>query len=771
MKAVIMAGGEGSRLRPLTCTVPKPMVKLCGRPVSEYILDLLAGHGCTEAVFTLRYHGTQIENYFDSRKYKSISLDFSCEDTPLGTAGCVKKAASGFTEDFVVISGDAMCDFDLTAAINSHKEKKAAATVITKTVSDPREYGCVIAKDGFITAFSEKPSYIGAVSDMVNTGIYILSPEVLSLISEDAEQDFSKDIFPRMLQSNIPLAAYEEKGYWCDIGDLFSYKSCQFDMLKGKVKCYFNNQAPKKADFYGKKSPTAPKYIGENVKIGKGSLLEGSCVIGDNVSIGKNCKLINCVVLDGAVLSDYAKCVGGIICENAALKQGAAVYENAVLGSGSVLGRYSALEPEIKVWDNKAIPDETVQRTNLKYGNSSDKGFDEKGIQGETNTDITPAFMTVLGSSAAAVFGDRVIVSCGMGNAASVLKACFCAGFSGAGGKVIDCGIASLPALIHLSRIMNAGGLVNIEASSKSTITVLNKAGLPLTRVQERKMEAALKRGDYRNAQWDGFGEIKSFKNCSMLYGSAIENASGFTCRYNVKVNCNNPLITAAAAAPARRISNRSGQPLTINISHDGTRAELFVSEKEKAGYTKLVTIVARDAMERDCDVAVPLEFPSGVEEAARLTGKKVYRYYQCPNDSSDSKARLIASAQPFLFDGLILALNALEIVTSSYMSLGQYLETMPELATENRFLKIHCPPQRILGRLAEAAGGVTEGVFLGEEGNRVLLRSNRRGDGIFMFAESYSQETAKALCDSVEERVRQLMADSGNPKQNADTL
>ena len=762
MKAIIMAGGEGNRLRPLTCTVPKPMVKLCGRPVSEYILDLLDCHGCTEAVFTLRYHGAQIESYFGSGRYKNISLDFSYEDTPLGTAGCVKKAARGVTEDFVVISGDAMCDFDLSAAIKSHKEKKAAATVITKSVSDPREYGCVISKDGFIQAFSEKPSYIGAVSDLVNTGIYILSPEVLSLISEGVEQDFSKDIFPKMLQSKMPLASYEENGYWCDIGDLASFRNCQFDMLSGKVKCYFNNSAPASAVFYGKASAAAPKYIGENVKIGEGSVLEGSCVIGDNVSIGKNCKLVSCVVLDGATFSDNAKCVDGIVCENAVLKQGGAVYENAVLGSGSVLGRYSTVEPNVKIWDNKIIPDETKQKTDVKYGGRVEKGLDEKGIQGETNTDITPAFMTVLGSSAAAVFGDRVIVSCGMGNAASVLKACFCAGFSGAGGKVIDCGIASLPALIHLSRVMNAGGLVNIEASSKSTITVLNKAGLPLTRVQERKLEAALKRGDYRNAQWDGFGEIKSFKNCAMLYASAIENISDFSCRYNVKVNCHNPLITAAAAAPVRRISNRSGQGLTINISRDGTRSELVVSDKEKAGFVKLVTIVARDAMERGCDVAVPLEFPSGVEEAARQTGKKVYRYYQCPNDNSDSKARLIASAQPFLFDGLILALNALEIVSASYMSLGQYLETMPELATENRFLRIHCPPQRILGRLAEAAGGISEGVFLGNEGNRVLLRSNRKGDGIFMFAESYSQETAKALCDGVEERVRRLLGEMG---------
>lgn len=756
MKAVIMAGGEGSRLRPMTCTLPKPMVKLCGRPVSEYILDLLSKHGCTDAIFTLRYHGSQIENHFDSRRYKGINLDFSYEDEPLGTAGCVKKAAElgGFEDNFIVISGDAMCDFDLSAALSHHIKSGADATIITTQVDDPREYGCVISKNGFITGFSEKPSYTGAVSDYVNTGVYILSKKILGLIPPDKMWDFSKNVFPQMLKEGLKLASYEEKGYWCDIGDFTSYKRCQRDMLRGLVSCEFKRDIPQ---IDGAKI-IAPCYIGNNVKIGAGTVINAGCVIGDNVTLGKNCKLWESVVSDGAFLADRTKCNGGIICENAVMEQGSAVYEDAVLGSGSILGRDSSLEPKVKIWDNKAIPKETMQREDLKYGNTPSASFDEKGVSGETNSDITPAFMTKLGSGGAAVFGDRVIVSCGSGNAASVLKACFCAGFSGAGGKVIDCGVTSLPALIHLSRVMNASGLVNIEVSSKSKITILNKAGLPLTRVQERKLEAALNRGDYRNAEWDGFGEIKAFKNASLLYSGALEAASEFSCRYKVSVNCGNPLITAAAAVPMQKISNPSGEPLTVNINRDGTKAELYVSEREKADYTKLVTIVGYDIMKKGFDVAVPLEFPSTVEEAAKLTGKTVKRFYRCSNDNSDKSARELAASQPFLFDGLMLALNALEVISASFVTLGKYLEGLPQLETENRFLRIHCPPQRILSKLADKSNGVSEGIFLGEEGNRVLLRSSRQGDGLFLFAESYSQETAKALCDNVEMQVRTLL-------------
>lgn len=759
MRAVIMAGGEGSRLRPMTTSVPKPMVKLCGRPVSEYILDLLSKYGCTEAVFTLRYHGAQIESHFDSCRYKGIALDFSYEDSPLGTAGCVKKAAEKFGEDFLVISGDAMCDFDLRAAMEYHINSGAEATIITKRVEDPREYGCVIAKAGIVTGFSEKPSFTGAISDLVNTGIYFLSPKILEMIPENTMWDFSRDLFPQMLKEGKKLAAFESEGYWCDIGDFSSYKKCQRDMLYGEVKCNIEHKDSHSARFQGAAEIHRPCYIGENVKIGVGTVIEAGTVIGDNVTVGKNCKLRDCVILEGAFLSDKVKVSGGIVCEKAVLKQGSAVYEDAVLGAESILGKDSTLEPSVKVWNNKTIPDETVQRENLKYGKKPSKELSEKGVSGETNADITPAFMTTLGGGVCGVFGDRVIAGCGSGNAASVLKACFCAGFSGAGGKVIDCGAASLPALIHLSRMMNAKGLVHIEASSKSSITVLNKGGLPLTRVQERKLEAAMNRGDYPNAEWDGFGEIKSFKNAALLYSSALDSASDFKSRYNVKISCTNPLITAAASVPLRKISNRKGEELTIRINHSGMKSELFVNDKEKADYAKSVLIVARDGMEKGFDAAVPIEFPSTAEEAAKNTGRTVKRFYSCSNDNGDKEARELAAKQPYLFDGLILALNALEIISSSYMSLGQYLETVPELATENRFLQIHCPPQRIISRLA-AAGGTAEGVYLGDEGNRVLLRSNRRGDGLFLFAESLSQETAKALCDEVEKRVREIIGE-----------
>ncbi len=236
MQAVIMAGGEGSRLRPLTCDIPKPLVPLCGRPIIEYILDLIGKYKFSKANLTLMYKGEKIIQHFENKKYNNIDIEFSFEDKPLGTAGSVKNALKNHDEDFLVISGDAMCDFDLSKAINFHKQKNSMATILLKKVNDPREYGLVNINDsGKVESFIEKPSFANCNCDNANTGIYILSSKVLDLIPENTFFDFAMDLFPKMLEKDMPIYGYIENGYWCDIGNFESYVKCQKDILLNKV--------------------------------------------------------------------------------------------------------------------------------------------------------------------------------------------------------------------------------------------------------------------------------------------------------------------------------------------------------------------------------------------------------------------------------------------------------------------------------------------------------------------------------------------------------
>ena len=764
MKAVIMAGGEGTRLRPLTCDTPKPLVKLCGRPISEYILDLLQEHGCENAVFTLRYLGEKIEKHFESGKYGSIKLDFSYEETSLGTAGCVKKAVNCFdiTDDcFVVISGDAMCDFNLTAAIDFHKANKSEATIIVKQVDDPREYGLVVQKDGVISGFSEKPSYLGCVSEFANTGVYILSPKVLKLIPEGKMWDFAKDVFPEMLKRKMKLMSFTENGYWCDIGDLRTYKSCQNDMLSGKVRYNagetINSFVPKGVVI------NKPCYIGQNFSAGSGTIIEAGTVICDNVTIGCGSHLNGAIILSGAFLGEKTTVNAGILGENVKLESGVSVFEDAVVGSDSVIERGTVIKSGVRIWANKTIPSFKIIGEDVKYGSSGISEISEKGISGETNADITPAFLTKLGSAAASAFKGKTLIASEKNLSSAIFKAAICVGFSSAGSDIIDCGALTLPMLIQSSRIHEAEQIMYISSSSHTDILLLSQGGLPLTRVTERKLENYLNKGEYANAQWNSFGSVKSFKGAELLYRNWLETFAGFKSRYNINVQCNNPAIKKIAERVFSSVSNTSGQLLTVKLNHRGSRAEFFVSEDEKADWTKLVSIVCSEKLKTEKEIAVPVEFPSVAEFMAESLGGKVFRYFRCPNDNSDEKAREIARNEAFLFDGIVLALNVLEILTSELITLHDYVFSLPQFAQENRFLRINIAPQKVLNSFLNENCSIGEGVVVGDSGERVLLRSNKRGDGLLLYAESVSTETAKALCDDIEKRVNEFLSKKKN--------
>ncbi len=221
MKAVIMAGGEGTRLRPVTCGIPKPMVPVLNKPVMEYTLELLKEHNITEVAATLAYFPAVITDYFGDGGDFGIKLKYYIEHTPLGTGGSVKNAEDFLSDTFIIISGDALTDIDLERAVKFHREKSSKATLVLKRVSVPLEYGVVITdENGKITSFMEKPSWGEVFSDTINTGIYILEPEVLDYYKKGDNFDFSKDLFPKLLNDNIPMYGYVTKDYWNDIGDL-----------------------------------------------------------------------------------------------------------------------------------------------------------------------------------------------------------------------------------------------------------------------------------------------------------------------------------------------------------------------------------------------------------------------------------------------------------------------------------------------------------------------------------------------------------------------
>lgn len=759
MKAVIMAGGEGTRLRPLTCERPKPMALVCGRPAIEYILDLLSLHGCDEAVITLGYLGEKIESHFETGHYNGIKLHFSYEDAPLGTAGSVKKAAKLFQEPFVVISGDALCDFNLHQALTFHQNHNAVATIIAKQVDDPREYGLVVSSDGKINGFSEKPSYLSAVSDLANTGVYILSPSVLELIPDNTKYDFARDVFPQMLYRDINLMCYQEDGYWCDIGDFESYMRCQKDILDGLVKCQLPAPEIAKGIFSHSEIPEhvkikPPCFIGKNVILGEGTKLDSGSILCDHVCIGKNTRIYGSVLLDHVYVSDNVTCNRSIICENAKVKSRAEIFENAVIGSGAVIGEKAQIKSGVRIWNNKLIHDGQTIVSDIKYGAKGKIEFSDNGFVGETNVDITVEFAARLGCSVASCSERICAVSSSSAKSALAIKKALISGILSTGKSVADCGEVTIPIMIHTAKLISADICVHISSGANTVIKITDGDGLPISRQKERAIEGGMNRGEFPTASWDKFGSVKNITNSAMLYGASLYNHANFKSRYSIRVLCQNSALLRLVTPFFEQISSKEGEVIEIHLDSHGMTTEFFTERLGKIPHDRLVLIACAQLMREGYDIALPHEFAACADALADKYQRRVYRWFSCPNDDSDFKARALAKTQPFFKDGVILALYVLHLMEKNNTTLKEELNTIPKFNSENRFVTIKLPPQRILNSLFDTSHGIGEGVIYHENNDRVLIRSAKQGNGLYLFAESTSAETAKSLCDSVEKLI-----------------
>ena len=292
MKAVVMAGGEGTRLRPMTASMPKPLLPVVNKPIMEHVLLLLKRHGFTHTVVTVQFLASLVRNYFGDGEEWGMTLEYATEEVPLGTAGSVKNAQKLIGgEPFLVISGDALTDIDLTDLVRFHKEKKALVTVCLTRVPNPLEFGItIIDDDGRVQRFLEKPTWGQVFSDTVNTGIYVMEPEALDRVVAGEAVDWSADVFPQLLADGLPVYGYVAEGYWEDVGTHESYLSAQADVLSRHVDVEIDGFeiAPgvwvaEGADVDPDAVIRGPVYIGDYAKIEAGAQLREHTVIGSNV--------------------------------------------------------------------------------------------------------------------------------------------------------------------------------------------------------------------------------------------------------------------------------------------------------------------------------------------------------------------------------------------------------------------------------------------------------------------------------------------------------
>lgn len=539
MKAVIMAGGKGTRLRPLTLNTPKPMVPLLNRPCMSYIIELLKQYDIHQIAVTVQYMSDTIRHYYGDGSEYGVQLVYFEEDVPLGTAGSIKNAESFLDESFIVISGDALTDFNLRKAVDYHKQKQAVATMVLAKVDNPVEYGVVMtAEDGLITRFIEKPSWSEVFSDTVNTGIYILEPSILQRIPPQVPYDFSLNVFPDLLKQQQPLYGYAAQGYWSDIGSLDQYRQTQFDMLDRKVNVVIqaaevmpglfvepNVHLPSRVSLNG------PSYIGSDCSFHPHSSVGPYTILGQGNIVHSNSSLERTILWEGNLIGAHCELQDALLMDHVSVGNSSHIQAGAVIGSNCEIGTKAVIKPHVKLWSDKSVPAHAVITSSLIWNEPSMKPlFRGKGVTGIPNADIQPERLTKLASAYGSTLPRDAVVLLGScaHPYAHLLKEAMMLGLRTVGIHVVDLTTVSDEGIRYQVRNQKAAGAVHIRLlpkGSHSSILLewMDHQGMPLAKSAERKIEQAYIQDDYIRSSPEHTGSYKRELGTEAEYLRALE--------------------------------------------------------------------------------------------------------------------------------------------------------------------------------------------------------------------------------------------------------
>ncbi len=511
-----MAGGEGTRLRPMTANQPKPLLPIVNKPIMEHVLRLLKRHGFTETVVTVQFLASLVRNYFGDGDELGMVLDYATEVEPLGTAGSVKNAEDRLRDEpFVVISGDALTDVDLTALTEFHQQQGALVTVCLKRVPNPLEFGIVITDEGGrIDRFLEKPTWGQVFSDTANTGISVMEPEVFDHVEAGAGVDWSADVFPKLLAEGAPLFGYVADGYWEDVGTHESYIRAQADVLNREVDVEIDGFEMSPGVWVAEGAevdPDAvirgPVYIGDYAKVEAGAELREYTVLGSNVVVKGGAFLHRAVVHDNVFVGPQTNLRGCVVGKNTDVMRGARIEEGAVVGDECVIEEEAFLSHNVKVYPFKTIEAGAVVNNSVIWESRGQRNlFGPRGVSGLVTVEITPELAVRLASAYATTLkkGSVVTTSRDASRAARALKRAVISALTPSAINVRDLEVAPTPVTRLDVAMGEAVGGITLRTTrgdpQSLDILFFDANGADLSQADQRKLERVFYREEYRRA-------------------------------------------------------------------------------------------------------------------------------------------------------------------------------------------------------------------------------------------------------------------------------
>jgi mannose-1-phosphate guanylyltransferase/phosphomannomutase len=525
MKAVIMAGGFGTRLRPLTTHLPKPLVPVGNVPIMEHTVRLLRRHGFTDLVVLLYFLPETITGHFGDGAAWGMRITYVMPSADLGTAGAVKYAVGDLGEPVLVISGDVLTDFDLTGAVEFHRRRAAEATMVLTRVESPLAYGIVITDEsGHIVRFLEKPSWGEVFSDTINTGIYLLDPAVLAAVPGGRAYDFGKELFPALLASGRALYGHVAEGYWRDVGDLAEYRRAHLDLLQGTVGVEIPGQRTE--------GPEHIVWLDEGARVDYTVKLHGPVIIGRGAQVSRGARLANSVIGPGSVIHAGADIEGSVLWDGVEVGPGAVVKEaivgrkaviraNAFLAEGAVIGDFcrigesSVVKANVKVWPYKEVEDGATLAMSLVWGERWSRSlFGRYGVSGLANIEISPEFAAKLAAAFGATVGKRrtMITSRDHHKASRMINRALMTGFLSVGVDVQDLGVAPAPVVRYQIPALSLAGGTHVRRSPYDPqlldIKFFDHRGLECAPEREKAVERQFFTEDFYRAPMDETGVL-----------------------------------------------------------------------------------------------------------------------------------------------------------------------------------------------------------------------------------------------------------------------
>lgn len=534
-----MAGGAGTRLRPLTTAVPKALLPIVGEPMLARVVRLLSQHGVDRCVVTLQHQASVVLKYFSADRVEGVGLRFLTEPRPLGTAGSVRYAQAWLdgADDILVISGDCLTDMNLEALERRHREARADITIALARRADPRNYGVVsIDADGWVQAMVEKPSWGEVSDDTVNTGVYIVSPSVLESIPADEPSDWAQDIIPALLARGARVQGVVTDGYWEDVGTFASYSRAQRDVLDGLVHSEVDafEVAPGVLVATGAElSPDAdvrpPVYIGPFAKIEADAIIGPYTVVGTNALVRSRAVVDHTVLHPNVYVGSDADLRGSIVGRATEIRRGARVLEGSVIADGCTIMDGAVIGTDVMIYPGKTIDEGTVVDESVVWESPAQRQvFSDSGVRGIVNVDMTPERIVRLAAAFATTLPKGATVSVGRDHsrAARALNRALAGALTAAGINLRDLR-AVTTALVRndTARYSDGGVVLRTTPGRPDSIDVLflNSHGGEISSHQREAIERIYTRKEFRRPLPSDIGDIRTPHRVLDDYANDVE--------------------------------------------------------------------------------------------------------------------------------------------------------------------------------------------------------------------------------------------------------